>query len=689
MDNVIKLTETNTTETTVSADTTCQYADCFVTLSGDLLTIGNNSIKRCYRWNNGNLITLSLQSGSLIWKLNATEPDTIIPGESESTSAGTLTARAVAQTAQLPARLEICVCHTLGALEIKRRFRLYPGVAAIAVDFFLRGTAHGNWSASAIAAGTLSQIEHAKAAAEGNVERVQLDCLHLDYRHLAIRSVQFFDITDRRNNLLQEQSYLSFRQSVELHGELLLVKDTISPRHLFILREAPCSDVQLANPGCEFLATFADIRTYGIGLGIKDVTPDTWVRGYGYVIGTAPTELELLHALHNYKHHLRRSLPRRDSMILLNTWGDRSQDRSIGEEFARAEIAAGSRLGVTHFQLDDGWQLGRSSNSAFGGTLEGIWHQEGYWTVDPTRFPNGLEPLVAAAAKVGIELCLWFNPSKDNSYANWQHDAACLIGLYRRYGIRTFKIDGVDIPDKQADLNLRAMLDTVMAATNGEAVFNFDVTAGRRVGYHYFTEYGNKFLENRYTDWSNYYPHWTLRNLWLLSRYVPAQSLQIEFLNCWRNPDKYPATDPLAPRHVPFGYCFGVTIMAQPLAWFEASKLPAEAFKIAPMIKKYRAIQERIHSGVILPVGSEPDGTTWSGFHSALKTQGYLAIYRELNNTPRATITVPGLENCNLKITRLIGQGRPLTRKVTNSGTINFTMPAPFTFGLFHYKIDQ
>ena len=57
------------------------------------------------------------------------------------------------------------------------------------------------------------------------------------------------------------------------------------------------------------------------------------------------------------------------------------------------------------------------------------------------------------------------------------------------------------------------------------------MTAGRRWGYHYGNEYGNIFLENRYTDWGNYHPHWTLRNLWMLARTVPPQNLQIEFLN--------------------------------------------------------------------------------------------------------------------------------------------------------------
>ena len=52
---------------------------------------------------------------------------------------------------------------------------------------------------------------------------------------------------------------------------------------------------------------------------------------------------------------------------------------------------------------------------------------------------------------------------------------------------------------------------------------------------------------NRYTDWGNYYPYRTLRNLWMLSRYVPAEKMQIEFLNKWRNADKYDAADLLPP----------------------------------------------------------------------------------------------------------------------------------------------
>ena len=42
-------------------------------------------------------------------------------------------------------------------------------------------------------------------------------------------------------------------------------------------------------------------------------------------------------------------------MIMLNTWGDRGQDTKISETFALAEVEEAARLGITHFQLDDGW----------------------------------------------------------------------------------------------------------------------------------------------------------------------------------------------------------------------------------------------------------------------------------------------------------------------------------------------
>ncbi len=228
-----------------------------------------------------------------------------------------------------------------------------------------------------------------------------------------------------------------------------------------------------------------------------------------------------------------------------------------------------------------------------------------------------------------------------------------------------------------------------MLATNNEAVFDLDVTGGRRFGYHYFYEYGNLFLENRYTDFASYYPYYTLRNLWMLSKYVPAQRLQIEFLNKWRNTNKYPAGDVLVPDNYSFDYLFAITMFAQPLAWFETSNLPAEAFKTAGLIKTYKQHWGKIHSGKIFPIGKEPDGFSWSGFQSVINDQsGYILVFRDNNsnnNQPIKTYLLPGK---NVSFKHIAGSGQNFSKKSGPEGTIEFNLPATKSFALYQYEIQ-
>ena len=645
---------------------------CRAFLDGDVLTLENALIRRQYVWNHGHLISRQLvdKITGRIWALAGDGPDAVFPGESDVRPGGTLEVTSCPATAFRPAHVQVDVTTHLGALELRRRFRLYPGCPAIACDVYLRGRPAGAW---------------------GRDPAVTMERVCVLTPHLRLESVQFFDVTDRRNTLVANRSIVPYRTGTPLQGNLLFVHDILSGRGdgLFILKEAPCSDVQLAYPGRDFACKIGEIAVDGVGLTPADVCEEEWVRGYGFVTGVASGgEVGLLTALRAYQERVRIHTEERDEMILLNTWGDRGQDTKIREPFALAELDRGARLGITHFQLDDGWQTGQTSNSAFeGGSLDNIWARADFWSPHPERFPNGLSPVAARAKELGIELCLWFNPSKDDSYAHWRDDADTLIGLYRQHNIRTFKIDGVMIPDKQADINLRAMFERVMDATEGRAVFNLDVTAGQRWGYHYGNEYGNIFLENRYTDWRNYYPHWTLRNLWMLSRYVPAQNLQIEFLNKWRNGDLYPPDDPLAPARVPFDYCFAITMMAQPLAWFEATGLPEEAFDIAPLARVYRKHQARIHAGWILPIGEEPNGTSWTGFQSVCDDEGYVVVYRERNQRPDASLRLWNLAKQTLRFTALAGHGDDFTATTdAEEGGVRFALPDPFTFALYRYE---
>jgi len=457
-----------------------------------------------------------------------------------------------------------------------------------------------------------------------------------------------------------------------------------------MLKEAPCSIAQLYYPGYDFTLKKDEVNVFGPGVVSSDINDSTWTRAYGIVIGLSETNDEsgILSALRQYQQTVRTHIPERDDMIMMNTWGDRSLDSRVNEKFILAELDVATCLGIDHFQIDDGWQTGRSPGSVFnGGSFDNIWRNPDYWKPDPIKFPKGLASVVKKGKKLGIEICLWFNPSPDNSNANWEKDAKALINLYNEYGIRTFKIDGVILGDKAAEINFRKMLDKVVAATNREAVFNLDVTAGRRGGYNLFNEYGNLFLENRYSDWQNYYPFWTLRNLWMLSKYIPAQNLQIEFLNKWRNANQYTG-DPFGPANYSFDYVFAITMMAQPLAWFEGTGLPEEAFKSAALIKGYKAIQSDIHDGIILPIGEEPDGVSWTGFQSIQGNKGYFLVFREASDKSSAFLKTwlkPGMKvNCQ----QSLGEGKPFNTTVGSDGNISFTLDKPNSFTLFKYSIE-
>jgi len=223
-----------------------------------------------------------------------------------------------------------------------------------------------------------------------------------------------------------------------------------------------------------------------------------------------------------------------------------------------------------------------------------------------------------------------------------------------------------------------------MEATGWEAVLNLDATAGRRGGYFFFNEYGNIFLENRYTDWQNYYPYWTLRNLWILSAYVPPQTLQIEFLNKWRNREKY-GDDRFAPDRYSFDYLFAITIAAQPLAWLEAANLPEEAFQTGEVIQKYRSIQHDFHTGDIFPIGEEPSGKSWCGFQSVKGNEGYILVFREDNEWNRQDIMCFFDAGETVQFTPILGNGKEFNAVVTTGKKIGFTLPSPNSYALYHY----
>ncbi|MGI8637331.1 MAG: alpha-galactosidase [Segetibacter sp.] len=669
-----------------------QLAQCKAVLKNDTLTIENSKIKRTFYWNNGNLITIDLFNkinNHHIGGTAAGSPDVVLPGVQAPFADGRLMVSEVEGTAISYPYLAAEVITKSGTIELKRVFKIYADCPAIACDYYLRGQGSQTESAS-LKTDSYKNIEDEKTGSSNQAEAAIADKISISENNWKIKTVEFFDATDYNNNLVQEFTGLIYRQEKKWRGNLLTATNTSTSNGFFILKEAPVSTIQLYYPGYDFTTKWGEIKVTNIGVVPRQV--DTgWVRGYSTVIGINEQagEMGLVRALRAYQQIQRKYDPQRDDMIVSNTWGDRNRDTRVNEHFILQEIDSAAKLGITRLQIDDGWQKGKSSNSAFSGSLTNIWRNKDYWDVDSIKFPGGLEKIISAAKNKGMQVSLWFNPSTDSSFKYWEKDADVLIAQYKRYPIKMWKIDGVQAPDKLAEINFRKMLDKVMQATNNEAIFNLDVTAGRRFGYFFMYRYGNLFLENRYTDWGNYYPYFTLRNLWQLSRYMPARRLQVEFLNKWRNASKYPPSDPFAPANYSFDYLFTITMMAQPLAWFEVSGLPKEAMQLSKLINKYKTVSSDIHTGQTFPIGDEPDGFSWTGFQSLKGNSGFFLVYREDNGNSSHTFSTLLAKGAKIDLKLVAGDGKNLSTVTGKDGNIVFTMSKPKSFALYRYSIGK
>ncbi len=88
--------------------------------------------------------------------------------------------------------------------------------------------------------------------------------------------------------------------------------------------------------------------------------------------------------------------------VVYNSWEATAFDvTEVGQE-ALAEKAA--KIGVERFVVDDGWFGARNSDKA------GL----GDWTVNRTKFPNGMKPLIDKVHSLGMDFGLWVEPEMVN-----------------------------------------------------------------------------------------------------------------------------------------------------------------------------------------------------------------------------------------------------------------------------------
>ena len=169
---------------------------------------------------------------------------------------------------------------------------------------------------------------------------------------------------------------------------------------------------------------------------------------------------------------------------------------------------------------------------------------------------------------------------------------------------------------------------------------------------------------------------------------MAPERFQIEFLNPWRNPDKYPYGDRFAPSNYSFDYIASISFAAQPLAWMEASNLPEEAFATGTLLKDWLALAPDLHKGTILPVGEEPSGRSWTGFQSVTDTgHGYLIVYREDTAEARSSVKTWLPKGSRVQLNALLGDGKSYRAKVDANGCIPVRLASANSFALYEYVV--
>lgn len=673
-------------------------ADCYVDVSDRILSIGNSQIERKWTLDSTGIFPLSLLD-----KRKNTEwldPKTVGAARAYSHPATaefsgfTVYNELIGEDGRTPKHMLVSVSAQSDWGEVKWNIRIYPNSPLVRQTVLYR------------ASGRTSANEPATAPEKPTQPKAKTPTDYIDYiplapLHCRWQSITFRDVTDSYNNLVSKDEGLFYTDSEKrsLSGNFMTVRNNLTKEGLLLVKESPTPFGQLEYHSGDYYISGKRVWITGSGVSERDLTHGGWVECYGSAVGVyCGDELEQLQLIRRYYDCLQIGHADRDSYIMSNTWGDRSRDGRVTESFILQELEQAARLGITHVQIDDGWQKGVTSNSVIpGGTWADYYSKHAdFWDVHPERFPNGFAPIVERAKQLNIQLGLWFSPDSTDDFAHWEKDLQTLIRLWDEYGVRYFKLDGISIRSKVGEANFLNMLNEMIKHAAGDVYFNLDTTAGKRQGYLYHTSVGCLFLENRYTDFRNYYPHWTLRNIWMLASYVPAAKLQMEFLNNERNTQLY--NDPLSPESCGIAYSFAVTMLANPLAWMELSSLSErQTAELTPLIELYNRIKPETSRGHVLPIGTKPNGAGWTGLQCMLSaTEGYLLVFREYTDELTGSFELWGDRGASVKLTclaRSCGRERvdfPNDSKQlspSSSGAIGITLEQPLSFALYRYTI--
>lgn len=618
------------------------FKDCYATYSNNELVIGNSRIERKISLDNGIPASLYVLNKKTGYRFEAKGGKGSImfgvPGFDFASSRVSVYATTDDKNGFSNEALTVSVHFEKENQAVYATLRLYPECAFVSSALSLNGVF-----------GYGVETKVCAEEYEGYLRRPDncIDSVGMNEEHVKVTEVEFYDFTDVRNNAVRKRERLayfySYGETDAYDGQMFILDAYTKKNSLIMVKESPCAFSRLADSKYDMKYAIhenAHLSGFGADFSGKTLfTPDMFL--YYSTIGVAENPDD---AAQEYKKYYRLEWKDGDkgTFIMSNTWGDRNGDSRVCHDFACKEADVGKKIGVDIVQLDDGWQSGLTKNSRFIKSQdEGVWGSGLYkacpdfWVPAPHKFPDGFKKTSDYIISKGAHFGLWFSPDFDNDYENVDKDIEVLTNLYKEYNVTFFKIDGVNVISKKMEINLVKLIETVSANCDGKVTFDLDITGEqKRWGYLVNKQYGNLFLENRYSKATNYYPFTTLRQIWLLSEFLPSQKFQIEVLNRKLASELYNPEDILAPANYTQDYCFAIAMFACPLIWMEMTGLDKEDLSaISKIAKIHKKIKKDMANLVVTPIGEEPDGLNFSGFTALDKNgKGYALLFRDCTN---------------------------------------------------------
>jgi hypothetical protein len=367
------------------------------------------------------------------------------------------------------------------------------------------------------------------------------------------------------------------------------------------------------------------------------------------------------------EHFTRHDMPDYRRTVGLNSFHPWNHGPGLNDANMRVQVAAGQKLGLESFMLDDQWQ-GQSS---------------GDWNFAPSRFPdslaNGTPDFARYISTTGVGFALWMSPAEFNgssqvaaAHPDWvctptgqvtkfiQDDAglgvwdvtnpafqAYLSGVIDRavtqWHVREFKFDfqaWVDCGTHDYFDYEDAFVDLVrrFQQRHPEVTFELDETNDQRAWPFESAAIGPSWFDNGHTGGGGHRPGLTyvskeLHDLWTAAPWLPPSSIGFGLYDDYLKP-------PYSAR-----YLMPMALLSHLTFWTDLTKLSAaDAAETAWWDHWYTAHRDGIPRFTYEDTSGDPiDGRNWLALQPWAGDAGYLFVIRQGGAEATQRVTLQGV----------------------------------------------